>query len=270
MALRNANRIVVKIGTSTLAHPSGNLNMHRMSRIIEVLSDLKNAGKEIVIVTSGAIGAGTARLKLGQRPKDTPMKQAAAAVGQCELMYLYDKFFMEYGYLTAQILMTRIITDRDNTRMNLINTFNALLTLGAVPIVNENDSVATEEIRNDDISFGENDTLSAVVATLINADMLILLSDIEGLYDRDPRKHHDARLIPYVNEISEEIRSVAGGAGSKIGTGGMETKLNAAQLVMTEGIDMVIMDGSKPDNLYRLLDGEPVGTFFKGKSTQTD
>jgi glutamate 5-kinase len=256
-------RIVIKVGTSTLTYATGRLNIRRISQLVRVLSDLKNSGKEIVLVTSGAIGVGAARLKLPGRPKETQMKQAAAAVGQCELMYLYDKLFMEYGHVTAQILMTRIITDRDNTRQNLINTFDALLSLGAVPIVNENDSVAVEEIECDDIAFGGNDTLSAVVATLIHADMLVLLSDIKGLYDSDPHKNPDAKLIPCVEKIDDGVRSLAGGAGSDFGTGGMVTKLDAAKTAMEAGIDMVIMDGSQPAKLYDLFDGKPVGTLFR-------
>lgn len=258
-----AKRIVVKVGTSTLTYPTGRLNIRRISRLVRVLSDLKNSGKEVVLVTSGAIGVGTARLKLPERPKETRMKQAAAAVGQCELMYLYDKLFAEYGHITAQILMTRIITDRDNTRQNLINTFDTLLSLGAVPIVNENDSVATEEIECEDMAFGGNDTLSAVVATLIGADLLVLLSDIKGLYDSDPHKNPDAKLIPCVDKIDDELRAIAGGAGSALGTGGMITKLDAAKTAMDAGIDMVIMDGSEPEKLYDLFDGKQVGTFFR-------
>lgn len=258
----NAKRIVVKVGTSTLTYPNGKLNIRRISQLVQVLSDLKNSEREIVLVTSGAIGVGTARLKLPERPRETRMKQAAAAIGQCELMYLYDKLFTEYGYITAQILMTRIITDRDNTRENLINTFNTLLSLGAVPIVNENDSVAVEEIESEDIAFGGNDNLSAVVAKLIDADVLILMSDIKGLYDSDPHKNSGAKLIPDVYEINDEIRSLAGGAGSKLGTGGMITKIEAAQAAMESGINMVIMDGSDPTKLYELFEGKPVGTIF--------
>lgn len=258
-----AKRVVIKVGTSTLTYPSGKLNIREISKLVRVLSDFKNSGREIVLVTSGAIGVGTARLKLEERPKETRMKQAAAAIGQCELMYIYDKLFMEYGHVTAQILMTRIITDRDNTRENLINTFDTLLSLGAVPIVNENDSVAVEEIECEDIAFGGNDTLSAIVATLVKADALVLLSDIEGLYDSDPHKNPDAKLIPCVDKIDEHLRSVAGGAGSELGTGGMATKLDAAKTAMGAGIDMVIMNGAQPEKLYDLFDGKSVGTLFR-------
>ena len=262
MSIPNARRIVVKIGTSTLTYPTGRLHIRRIEQIVRALSDLKNSGREIVLVTSGAIGVGAARLKLAERPRETRMKQAAAAIGQVELMYLYDKLFMSYGHTVAQILMTRILTDRDNTRQNLINTFDSLLSLGVIPIVNENDSVAVEEIECDDIAFGGNDMLSAVVARLVRADALILVSDIQGLYDKDPREDNTARLIPVVTEINEAIRSLAGGAGSSLGTGGMITKLDAAQLVTGDGIDMAIIDGSDPDGLYSLFAGKPVGTYF--------
>src|SRR5659263_112234 len=217
MNLKDAKRIVVKVGTSTLTYSNGRLNIRRIEQLVRVLSELKNSGREIVLVTSGAIGVGSARLKLLERPRDTGMKQAAAAIGQVELMYLYDKLFMAFGHVVAQILMTRIITDRDNTRKNLINTFNTLLTLGAIPIVNENDSVATEEIECDDIAFGGNDTLSAVVAKLVNADILILMSDIEGLCDRNPHESSGAKLIAEVDEINEDILKLAGGAGTDRG-----------------------------------------------------
>jgi glutamate 5-kinase len=260
-----AKRIVVKVGTSTLTYPNGKLNIRRISQLVSVLSDLKNSGKEIILVTSGAIGVGTARLKLEKRPTQTRMKQAAAAIGQCELMYLYDKLFTEYGHITAQILMTRIITDHDNTRENLINTFDTLLSLGAVPIVNENDSVSVEEIEYEDLAFGGNDMLSAEVAKLVNADLLIILSDIKGLYDSDPHKNPDAKLIPCVEQINDDIHALAGGAGSQFGTGGMATKIDAAEIAMNAGIDMVIMDGSNPSILYDFFDGKAVGTLFHRK-----
>ena len=268
MSIQNAKRIVVKIGTSTLTYPTGRLHIRRIEQIVRVLSDLKNSGKEIILVTSGAIGVGTARLKLPERPKETRMKQAAAAIGQVELMYLYDKLFMSYGHTVAQILMTRVITDRDNTRANLVNTFDSLLELGVIPIVNENDSVAVEEIEHDDIAFGGNDTLSAIVATLVGADALVLVSDIQGLYDRDPREDPDARLIPVVSDIDEHILSLAGGAGSPLGSGGMVTKLEAARMVTEAGVDMAILDGSQPEKLYDLFAGKPAGTYFPAKHTQ--
>ncbi|MFT9056208.1 MAG: glutamate 5-kinase [Ethanoligenens sp.] len=268
MALRDAKRIVVKVGTSTLTYSNGRLHIRRIEKLVRVLSDFKNSGKEIILVTSGAIGVGAARLKLPERPRETQMMQAAAAVGQVELMFLYEKLFLSYGQVVAQILMTRIITDHDNTRQNLINTFNSLLSLGVIPVVNENDSVAVEEIEEEAVAFGGNDTLSAIVATLIQADALVLLSDIEGLYDKDPREAADARLIPVVESVDARILALAGGAGSPLGTGGMVTKLEAAELVTQSGIDMVIMDGADPEKLYELFDGKQVGTYFPAK-TQT-
>lgn len=260
MALLDAKRIVVKVGTSTLTYPNGRLHIRRIEKLVQVLSDLKNSGKEIVLVTSGAIGAGAARLDLPARPRDTRMMQVAAAVGQVDLMYLYHKLFLVYGHVVAQILMTRVITDHDNTRKNLVGTFESLLSLGVVPVVNENDSVAVEEIEAV-LTFGDNDTLSAVVATLVHADALILLSDIAGLYDQNPCTHPDARLIPVVESV-EQVRSFADGAGGALGTGGMATKLEAASLVTQHGIDMAILDGAAPEKLYALLEGEQVGTYF--------
>lgn len=255
-------RVVVKVGTSTLTYDTGRLNIRRIEQLVRVLSDLKNAGYEIIFVTSGAIGVGASKLGLKGRPQETRVKQAAAAVGQCELMALYDKLFLEYGQVAAQILMTRIITDRDNTKHNLVNTFDTLLGLGAVPIVNENDSVAIEEIESDDIAFGGNDQLSAVVAVLMRADLLVLLSDIEGLYEQNPQTHPGAKLIPVVKKIDDHILACAGGAGTERGTGGMVTKLEAAEYATSNGVDMVIMDGSDPTRLYDLFDGRPVGTYF--------
>lgn len=264
MSIQNAKRVVVKIGTSTLTYPTGRLHIRRIERIVRVLSDLKNSGKEIILVTSGAIGVGAARLKLPERPKETRMKQAAAAIGQVELMYLYDKLFASYGHTVAQILMTRVLTDRDHTRENLVNTFDSLLGLGVIPIVNENDSVAVEELECDDIAFafGGNDTLSATVAVLVHADALVMISDIEGLYDQNPHEHPDARLIPVVTDIDDHILSLAGGAGSALGTGGMVTKLEAARTATSAGIDMAILSGAEPEKLYELFDGKSVGTYF--------
>jgi glutamate 5-kinase len=263
--LKDIKRVVVKVGTSTLTYNNGKLNIKRIEQLVRVLSDLKNGGKEIILVTSGAIGVGTSKLGLHERPEETRVKQAAAAVGQCELMSLYSKLFTEYGHFVGQILMTRIITDRDNTKRNLINTFDTLLSLGVIPIVNENDSVSVEEIECDDIAFGGNDKLSAIVAALINADILILLSDIEGLYTHDPRNCDDAMLIPVVNEITDELRAIAGGAGTEFGTGGMLSKLEAAEIANEAGFDMVIMDGSSPEKLYDLFEGKPIGTIFCAK-----
>ena len=253
-------RIVVKVGTSTLAHPGGRMNIRRVELLCKVLSDMKNAGCEVVLVSSGAIGMGVGKLGLAGRPQDMPGKQAAAAVGQCELMYTYDKLFSEYHHTVAQILLTGADLRDEERRENFHRTLFRLLELGALPIINENDTVATEEI-----SIGDNDSLGAIVAVNANADLLILLSDIDGLYDADPHTHPDAKLIPVVNAVDEEVLALAGGAGSSLGTGGMATKLHAAQLAVEAGIDMVIANGADPEVLYRITDGERVGTRFVGK-----
>ena len=257
-------RIVVKIGTSTLAHPSGHLNIRRTETLCKVISDIKNADHEVIVVSSGAIGMGVGKLGLRQRPSDIPTKQAAAAVGQCELMYTYDKLFSEYGHTVAQILLTAEDI-QDSRRSNYVrNTLDRLLTWGCLPVINENDAVAIDEIGIH-TTIGENDTLSAIVAKLAGADLLVLLSDIEGLYTADPRQDPDAKLIPVVQAITPEVEALAGGAGSSLGRGGMATKLKAAKLVMEAGIDMVITNGETPEKLYALLDGQPVGTKFVGK-----
>ena len=253
-------RIVVKVGTSTLAHPTGLLHIRRVEELCRVLSDLKNAGHEIILVSSGAIGMGVGKLSLSGRPSDMPTKQAAAAVGQCELMYTYDKLFSEYRHTVAQILLTAGDIERPDRRENFHNTLTRLLELQALPIINENDSVATEEI-----SIGDNDTLSAVVAASIQADLLVLLSDIDGLYDADPHRCPDARIIPQVEQIDESILALGGGAGSELGTGGMATKLHAAQIATQAGTDMIIANGSRPQLLYEIADGQAVGTRFLAK-----
>ena len=253
-------RIVIKVGTSTLAHATGQLNIRRVELLCKVMSDLKNAGHEVILVSSGAIGMGVGKLSLKERPSDMATKQAAAAVGQCELMYTYDKLFSEYHHTVAQILLTGADLRDDERRENFHRTLFRLLELGALPIINENDTVATDEI-----SIGDNDSLGAIVAVNANADMLILLSDIDGLYDADPRSNPDARLIAQVDAVTDEVLALAGGAGSSLGTGGMATKLHAAQLTVAEGIDMVIANGADPTVLYRIVDGEAVGTRFVGK-----
>ena len=253
-------RIVVKVGTTTLAHTTGRLNIRRVEQLCKVLSDLKNAGHEIVLVSSGAIGMGVGKLGLRERPQDMPTKQAAAAVGQCELMYVYDKLFSEYHHTVAQILLTGSDVRDAQRQENFHNTLFRLLELGALPILNENDTVATEEIV-----IGDNDTLAAIVAVSVRADLLILLSDIDGLYTADPRTDKTARLIPTVSEITPELLALAGGSGSGLGTGGMSTKLRAAQTVNASGIDMVIASGADPDILYRIAAGEPAGTRFTGR-----
>jgi len=253
-------RVVVKVGTSTLAHRTGLLNIRRVEQLCRVLSDLKNAGHEVVLVSSGAIGMGVGKLSLGARPSDMPTKQAAAAVGQCELMYTYDKLFTEYRHTVAQILLTASDVEQPERRRNFHNTLTRLLELGALPVINENDTVATEEI-----SIGDNDTLSAMVAANIQADLLVLLSDIDGLYDADPRTHPAARIIPTIHGVTPEVLALAGGSGSELGTGGMVTKLHAAQIAGQAGTDMVIANGDHPEILYQILAGEPVGTKFVAK-----
>jgi len=250
-------KIVVKVGTSTLAHATGRLNIRRIEMLCKVLSDLKNAGHEIILVSSGAIGMGVGKLGLTERPSDIPGKQAAAAVGQCELMYTYDKLFGEYHHTVAQLLITGEDIGNDIRHQNFSNTLNRLLELGALPIINENDTVATQEIV-----IGDNDTLAAIVAESVKADLLILLSDIRGLYTADPRSNPDARLISHVPALTEEILALAGGSGSSQGTGGMVTKLQAAKICMDCGCTMVIASGSEPENLYGILEGKPIGTTF--------
>jgi len=257
-------RIVVKVGTSTLTHDNGTLNFRNLESLARVLSDLKNKGCEIVLVTSGAIGIGIAKLGMDQKPSDLRYKQAVAAVGQCELMHLYDKFFAEYGHMVGQILLTREDVDQKARRKNLINTFQSLLELGVIPIVNENDSVSFEQIESGKNKvFGDNDTLSAMVAALCQADLLVFFSDIDGLYDCDPRENPQAVLIPVVAEINDDLRRSGGGAGTKRGTGGMVTKIAAAEIAMKNGINMVITNGSHPEALYDILEGKPVGTLFR-------
>ena len=250
-------RIVIKIGTSTLAHSTGHLNIRRVETLCKVLSDIKNAGHEVILVSSGAIGMGVGKLGLLGRPSDIPTKQAAAAVGQCELMYTYDKLFSEYNHTVAQLLITGDDVASDKRRSNFINTMNRLLELQALPILNENDTVSTDEIV-----IGDNDTLAAIVATSIGADKLVLLSDIDGLYTADPHTHPEAKLIDHIASISPEVQALGGGSASNQGTGGMATKLKAAKMCMDAGCEMVICNGAEPDNLYAVVEGRPVGTRF--------
>jgi len=253
-------RIVVKIGTSTLAHPTGHLNIRRVEQLCKIMSDIKNAGHEVILVSSGAIGMGVGKLGLRERPKDIPTKQAAAAVGQCELMYTYDKLFSEYHHTVAQLLITGDDTKNAARHQNFTNTLNRLLQLGALPIINENDTVSTDEIV-----IGDNDTLGAIVAKSVHADLLILLSDIDGLYTADPHKDPHAKLLPRVTAIDQTILDLAGVSSTSQGTGGMVTKLRAAQICMDCGCDMVIANGHDPENLYAILDGQNVGTRFSNK-----
>lgn len=251
-------RIVIKIGTSTLAHKTGRLNIRLMESLCKTISDLKNAGNEIVLVSSGAIGMGVGKLSLSERPTDMPTKQAAAAVGQCELMYRYDRLFSEYNHTVAQILITGEDLNNEVRHQHFCDTMYRLLELGALPVINENDTVSTAEI-----AVGDNDTLSAIVATSIQADLLILLSDIDGLYSADPHKDKNAKLIPVVSKIDDEIMALAGGAGSSLGTGGMMTKLRAAKISTSKGTPMVIANGSKPEFLYDIVAGKLIGTRFE-------
>ena len=253
-------RIVIKIGTSTLAHPTGHLNIRLVEHLCKVVSDIKNAGHEVILVSSGAIGMGVGKLGLRARPTDIPTKQAAAAVGQCELMYTYDKLFSEYNHTVAQLLITGDDVANHTRHTNFRNTLNRLLELDAIPIINENDTVATEEIV-----IGDNDTLAAIVAKSIDADKLILLSDIDGLYTADPHKDPDAKLLSFVPCITDEIRALGGGSAGSQGTGGMATKLHAAEICLNAGCDMVITNGKRPDDLYEILDGKSVGTTFSGR-----
>lgn len=253
-------RIVIKIGTSTLTHVGGSVNLRRIESLCKIISDMANAGNEVILVSSGAIGMGTAKLKLKERPRDIAGKQAAAAVGQCELMYIYDKEFTSYNHTVAQILLTAPDLRCEDRHAKFTATMNRLLELGAIPIINENDTVATEEIE-----FGDNDTLAALVASSVGADLLVLLSDIDGLYTADPHKDPEASLIPEVYEITDDIRALGGGAGSALGTGGMVTKIRAAEIATESGCDMIITNGAYPELLYNVMDGNLAGTKFYAK-----
>ncbi len=252
--------VVIKIGTSNITHATGNLNIRHVEQMVKVISDLKNAGHRVVLVSSGAIAMGVGKLGLSGRPEDMPGKQAAAAVGQCELMYIYDKLFSEYNHVVAQLLLTGSDVADEKRRTNFQNTMSRLLDMGALPIINENDTVATEEI-----AVGDNDSLGAIVACAIGADLLVLLSDIDGLYTADPHKDPSAELITTVEEVTDRIEALAGAAGSGLAVGGMATKLKAAKAAMAQGIDMVIANGARPELLYDIVAGEPVGTRFLGK-----
>ena len=253
-------KVVIKLGTSTLAHETGRLNIRRVEELCKVISDLKNAGNEIIMVSSGAIGMGVGKLGLKEKPKDIPTKQAAAAIGQCELMYTYDKLFSEYNHTVAQILLTDEDIADDGRCANFKNTLCRLLELDVIPIINENDTIATDEIV-----IGDNDTLGAIVAKTIKADLLIILSDIDGLYTADPHKDKNAVLVNRVEDVTDEIVAMTGGAGTALGTGGMVTKIKAAKIATAGGSDMVIANGSNPQLLYSIINGEEVGTRFVAK-----
>lgn len=259
--MRNPMTFVIKVGTSTLTHEGGSLNLRRVREIVDVLADIRNMGHKTVLVTSGSIAVGVNRLGLCERPSDLPGKQATAAVGQCELMNIYARLFAEYGYTVAQILLTLDVIEHETRKKNAVNTFARLLEMGVLPIVNENDSISTYEIEHLN-SFGENDTLAAVVARLAKADRLVLLSDIDGLYDADPRTDPNAKLIPVVHKIDGDLEKAAGGAGTALGSGGMLTKLTAAIIAMQGKIPMNIINGNKPSLLYDILAGKNPGTEF--------
>ena len=258
--IKRAKRIVIKVGTSTLTYATGHLNLRRVERLVKVLADIRNSGREVLLVTSAAIGVGGGLLGLRERPQDIGGRQAAAAVGQCELMYTYDRLFGEYGQHVAQLLLTRDVVEEGIQRQNVVNTLSQLLTWNVLPIINENDTIATEELEGSRI--GDNDTLSAIVATLADAQGLILLTDIDGLYDADPRTNADAKRIPVVRDIDDALLEQVGGAGSNRGTGGMRTKLQAARIAQAAGIPTVIMQGERPQLLYDLLEGKDVGTLI--------
>lgn len=262
--IKNAKRIVLKVGTSTLTHDTGKFNLHRIDKLARVLSDFRNAGKEIILVSSGAMSAGAAKLRIDYKPASIMEKQAIAAVGQTQLMRIYDQSFAMYGQTVGQILLTKYIIDHETTKENAQNTFNTLLKMGCLPIVNENDSVAFDEIK-----VGDNDTLSAYVALICHADALIILSDTDGFYDSDPRTNPGAKLIRTVEKIDETILSCAGGAGTDRGTGGSLTKLNAANIVCSHGIPMFIINGENPDILYDMLEGRAAGTYFTANQKET-
>lgn len=262
--LKDVKRIVVKVGTSTLTYDNGCLNLRFIDRLAKVLSSIKNSGRQVVLVTSGSVAVGVKRLGLNQRPDDLKGKQAAAAVGQSQLMHIYDKFFSEYNQIVAQILLTKDVLDNEHLGHNVINTFEKLFELNVIPIVNENDTISTYELEAMN-SFGENDTLAAIVSTVIKADLVVLLSDIDGLYDKNPKLYSDAELIPVVKEINCEIKGCAGGPDSPLGTGGMATKLEAAEIATGNKVNLIIAQGKEPEILYNIFDNKPIGTIFLAK-----
>lgn len=251
-------RIVIKVGTSTLTHENGKINIKQMEHLVRVISELLNRGHQVVLVSSGAVGAGVGKIGLSQRPEEIRKKQALAAIGQASLVSMYDRFFAEYGYNAAQVLLTKYVFDDEQKYKNTKNAFMTMFEYGVIPIVNENDVVSTDELE-----FGDNDTLSAYVAVLVEADLLVIMSDIDGLYDCNPSKNQNAKIIPVVKKIDDGVLSCAGGAGSRRGTGGMKTKLHAAEIVMDKKIDMIIANGNNIENLYEIADGKQIGTLFK-------
>ena len=252
-------RIVVKVGSSTLTHPeTGAMNLTKMERLVRILADIRNSGKDVVLVSSGAIAVGRKAMNITERPKEQDLKQACAAIGQSRLMMVYQRLFAEYNKITAQVLITKDTMIQDTMRRNARNTFMKLLEMGTIPVVNENDTVATDEIE-----FGDNDTLSAIVAALIHADLLIILSDQDGFFTDDPRKNPDAKLVEEITFITDELEAMAGGAGSDVGTGGMAAKVSAARIANDAGADMIIANGNDMNNITKVLEGQNVGTLFR-------
>ena len=260
------NRIVVKVGTSTVTNEQGNTNLRTLDTLVRTLSDIHNMGYEVVLVSSGAVAAGRGKLRMEKQLESMRLKQAAAAVGQCRMLYLYDKLFNDYDKIVAQILLNAEDIEQEEKKENLTNTFNALLEMGAIPIVNENDSVSYTEIESKERLFGDNDMLSAVVSILCGAEKLIILSDINGFYDSDPRFHPDAKLISRIDRIDDSVYQLAGGAGSRRGTGGMRTKVQAAELATRQGIDTIVTNGQHPESIYDIVAGKSVGTLFAKQS----
>ena len=253
-------RTVIKVGTSTLTYENGKINYRRVEQLCKVLSDLQNRGEQVIFVSSGAIAVGMGKAGLDKRPTETKKKQALAAIGQCELMFMYDKLFGEYNHSVAQLLLTRHAVETEQKRQNVINTIDELLKMNIIPVINENDTVAVDELEGR--NFGDNDTLSAIVASIINADVLMILTDIDGVYDKNPKAYPDAKRLSVIEKIDDEVRAMAGGAGSARGTGGMATKIRAAEIAGRANIPTYILSGEDPENLYRIFDGEDIGTVF--------
>ncbi|WP_260511405.1 glutamate 5-kinase [Priestia megaterium] len=259
--LQNSKRIVVKVGTSTLTYDNGDINLARIEKLARVLSDLMNAGKEVVLVTSGAVQVGVKKLKLKEKPTSIREKQAAASVGQCELMHIYSKFFGEYSHIVGQVLLTKDVIEDEHVRNNVVNTFEKLIEDKVIPIVNENDTVAIDEIENI-VRFGDNDNLSAIVSVLIHADLLVILSDIDGFFDSDPTKNPNSKLMKVIEGITPELENFAGDSGTDVGTGGMVTKLTAAKTATSAGVSLILANGKEPSILRDIIEGQEIGTLF--------
>ncbi|AJI22294.1 glutamate 5-kinase [Priestia megaterium] len=259
--LQNSKRIVVKVGTSTLTYDNGDINLARIEKLACVLSDLMNAGKEVVLVTSGAVQVGVKKLKLKEKPTSIREKQAAASVGQCELMHIYSKFFGEYSHIVGQVLLTKDVIEDEHVRNNVVNTFEKLIEDKVIPIVNENDTVAIDEIENI-VRFGDNDNLSAIVSVLIHADLLVILSDIDGFFDSDPTKNPNSKLMKVIDGITPELENFAGDSGTDVGTGGMVTKLTAAKTATSAGVSLILANGKEPSILRDIIEGQEIGTLF--------